>query len=131
MNNLVDKLITIANEKGYVVKFNEYNQKCAPFMYRYSVCDPKTCTILVYHDNEDQKLIVLAHEVGHLIDAEDITNFSYYRNPVYYEERASKWARYFLRKNKYSKIKLASKYYREALKRYKEDLEVQHDIAQT
>jgi hypothetical protein len=93
---LIKKLVTLAEVRGYHVNFQCYSKFNSALMYRSSVTLPEKKTIVIYYNDDFIKLVVLCHELGHVIQGQ-LKDYS--KRQAFYERKASLWVCRFLKRN--------------------------------
>jgi len=114
MKNMIKKLVMIAKAKGYRVQFEQYGLDNCAELYRQSMVFHDI--ILVYHNTDFLKLVVLSHEVGHLQTIKKTDLYS--ENVPYFEYKASQWALRFLKQAGFNRLNEVKALLNKSLKSY-------------
>jgi len=115
MKTLIKELEQIARKEGYRVRAEAVSNSIA---CHYGKVYPDEKLIRIYYQNNFERLIVLAHEVGHVKTTDQA---QYGKRQLHYERIASNWGLKFLDRAGVSGSLLAEakKFYAECLKSYK------------
>jgi len=116
MKNMIKKLVMIAKAKGYRVQFEQYGLDNCAELYRQSKVIPVMNIILLYHNTDFLKLVVLSHEVGHLQTIKKTG--LYFENVPYFEYKASQWALRFLKQAGFNRLNEVKALLNKSLKNY-------------
>jgi hypothetical protein len=117
-NKLIKKLVSIAKVKGYTVQFEAYGIDNCAEIYRQSKVLNDCQKIIVYYNTDFLKLIVLLHEIGHIVT----TGLSYALHVSECERIASLWALQFLKRESFSQLNEARILLNKSLKTYEANL---------
>lgn len=115
MKTLIRELEKIAGKEGYRVRAEAVSNSIT---CHYGKLYPEAKLIQIYYENQFERLIVTAHEVGH---AKTTDQSQYGKRQYYYEKLASRWALDFLDRGGLSGELLAEakKFYAVCLESYK------------
>jgi hypothetical protein len=116
-NKLIKKLVSIAKVKGYTVQFEAYGIDNNAELYRYSELLYNYKKIIVYYNTDFIKLVVLCHEIGHILH-NDLIKYQYSKHIAWHEYNASLWALKFLKQVNFDRILEAKALLNKSLKNY-------------